>query len=136
MKEVKFLFEKFNPNPFAQEGKKHDKGDCVIRAICKATGMGWFDVYDELCAIGRLIGDWGDRKHVYSQMIESKGFMKVAVPRVKGKKATTVEQFCKDHPEGTFILRLAHHLTCVVDGVCYDTWYPQDYTVYLYWIKK
>jgi len=39
---VGFVF--YNPNPL----KKH-VGDCVIRAISKATGQTWEKTYTELC---------------------------------------------------------------------------------------
>lgn len=136
MANVKFLFEIYNPNPYAEKGKKHDKGDCVVRAICKATGLSWEDVYTELYQYGLMIGDFGNSKLVYGAMLKDRGFGYESVKRTKGKKAPTVESFCKEHTTGTYILRLAHHITTIVDGVCYDTWYPQDCTIYGYWIKK
>ena len=136
MKQVKFLFEKFNPNPYAVQGKVHDKGDCVIRAISKVTGMTWVEVYDELYQYGLSIGDFGNNKKVYGAMLKDKGYEFQSIKRVKGKTAPTVESFCKEHTSGSYILRLAHHITAIVDGVCYDTWYPQECTVYGYWEKK
>ena len=136
MAKVDFKYEVFNPNPYHVEGKKHTQGDCVIRALCKATGMGWFEVYDMLCAKGRELGDFGNKKSVYSTVLIELGWASVPLPRIKGKKAMTVESFIKEHPTGTYILRLAHHLTTIVDGICYDTWYPQSQTIYTYWTKK
>ena len=132
MKKINFMFEKFNPNPL---GRK-DACDCVIRAICKITGMSWVEVYDELYQYGLSIGGFGNEKEVYSAMLKDKGYEFHAIKREKSKRACCVEQFCKEHPKGSYILRLAHHLTAVVDGVCYDTWYPQGCSVYGYWTKE
>ena len=41
----------FNPNP---EGKS--VGDCVIRAISKATNKPWEQIYIELCLQGFIMG--------------------------------------------------------------------------------
>ena len=133
MKEVKFVFEKWNNNPNYQEGKRYHYGDCVIRAICKTTGLGWYEVYDMLCAKGRECGDFGDRIEVYPQVLAELGFQEFGCPRIKGKKAMNVQRFIEEHPQGTFILRLAHHATAIVDGICYDMWYPQTESVYRYW---
>ena len=135
MKKVNFKYEVFNPNPYHVKGQKAKNGDCVIRAICKASGLDWFKVYDMLCARGREVGDFGNNRTVYPSVIEDLGFKPVSVKRDAGKKAMTVERFIDEHPTGVYILRLAHHLTCVVDGVCYDTWYPQRMTIYKYWTK-
>ena len=136
MKEIKFRFEKYNPNPFYEKDKKYTKGDCVIRAICKVTGLGWYEVYDLLCAKGRAMCDFGNQKEVYEAVLSDLGFQWVVVKREKRKKAETVESFMESHQQGGYILRLAHHLTAVVDGVNYDAWYPQGYSVYGYWTKK
>ncbi len=43
-------FIAYNANP---KNKKVD--DCVVRALSKAIGKGWYEVYDELYNIGRKI---------------------------------------------------------------------------------
>ena len=42
----------FNPNP---EGKR--VGDCAVRALCKALGQDWEQVYTGLCLEGFALGD-------------------------------------------------------------------------------
>lgn len=134
-KEVKFVWTKWDNNPNYEIGKKYVYGDCVIRAICKVTGLDWYEVYDMLSAKGRELGSFGDMKFVYEAVLKDLGFIWVSCPRTKGVKALNVETFCKQHEHGGYILRLAHHLTAVCDGCCYDVWYPQGYTVYGYWTK-
>ena len=135
MAKIKFKYEVYNPNPYHVKGTKATHGDCVIRAICKASGLGWFEVYDRLCARGREMGDFGDRISVYPTVLKDLGFKEFSVSRAAGKKALNVQRFIEEHPTGTYILRLAHHATAIVDGVCYDTWFPQGKTVYRYWQK-
>lgn len=59
------------------------------------------------------------------------------VVREKGKKAMNVDRFCKEHPEGRYILRLANHQMGVVNGKYYEL-YPcwEKATVYTYWEYK
>ena len=135
-KEVKFIWSFWCNNPYYEKGKKYDFGDCVIRAIGRVTGMSWFEIYDLLAAKGREYGSFGNWKQVYEQVLSDLGFVWVSIPRAKGKKAMNVERFIKEHEQGGYILRLAHHLTSVLDGCCYDTFYPQGSTVYGYWTKK
>jgi len=124
------MYQNYNPNPYIPTGKQHIFGDCVVRAICAATGKGWFEVYDMLCKKGRQIGDFGNSRQVYPLVLEELGFESSGIKRKKGEKALTVRDFCESHKEGIYILKLAHHLTCIKDGICYDTWFPQKKTIY------
>ena len=54
-------------------------------------------------------------------------------PAVKGKPRMNGERFCKAYPKGNYILVMAGHLSCCIDGVIYDTWDCSDkccYTAY------
>ena len=57
----------FQPNP-------NETGDCVVRSICKATGHGWFFVYDRLVELGRNIQDIPTEPSCFSRYLESNGF--------------------------------------------------------------
>lgn len=45
------MYNHFNPNPCGK-----NVGDCTVRAISKATGMEWGEVYLRLCIQGYLDG--------------------------------------------------------------------------------
>ena len=45
----------------------------------------------------------------------------------------TGETFCEYYPNGTYILRMAHHLSVCKDGVLYDTWNCGEKCVYNAW---
>ena len=32
----------------------------------------------------------------------------------------TVGEFADTHPKGVYLLRIPAHLTCIIDGTCYD----------------
>jgi len=42
------MWYRTNPNP-----KRKEVPDCVVRAIAIATGRDWYEVYDDLYAVGR-----------------------------------------------------------------------------------
>lgn len=42
----------------------------------------------------------------------------------------TVEEFIKNHPKGIFLITMRGHITCCIDGIIYDTFYPGDRIVW------
>jgi hypothetical protein len=84
------MYQFYNPNPY---GKR--TGDCVIRAICKATGLEWLDVYLGLCIEGAHNGDWGNTNSVWSAYLRKKGFVRQVIPNTC-PDCYTVEDFCED----------------------------------------
>ena len=109
-----FIF--FNPNPHGR-----NTGDCVIRAICKATGKDWYDVYTALCVQGYSLADWGDSNAVWGAWLLSHGFHRAAIPDTC-PDCYTIADFGRDHPRGTFIVATGKHVVCVIDGALYDSW--------------
>lgn len=49
---IAIMYKYFNPNPCGK-----NVSDCTVRAICKATGKDWGEVYLRLCMQGYLDGD-------------------------------------------------------------------------------
>ena len=62
-------WEFFNPNP-----QNRETGDCVIRALSKATDRSWVSVYDELCNFGRDLGGLPNDDEVFEEFLEHNGF--------------------------------------------------------------
>lgn len=108
--------------------KAENVGDCVCRAICNATGMDYKEVYDglnreakkERRTRGRSSARDGMHKASRKRYIESLGWVWHPTMQVGGG--------CKVHlredelPGGTLIVSVSRHLTCVKDGVLYDTY--------------
>ena len=47
----------------------------------------------------------------------------------------TVEDFCREYPEGTYILATGTHVVTVIDGDYYDTWESGSEPIIYYWKK-
>lgn len=115
---------------------KDEYGDCVIRALTKALGMEWLEVFDDIQPISRELQVPFNCKPCYERYLAEKGYIWKSDKVAKGKKKLTPQTFYKEHPTGTYILRQAHHLVTVVDGYFYDTWDSGDRSVYGYWVKE
>lgn len=119
----------YNANPI------HGRvGDCTVRAISKALDQDWYDTYIGLCLYGFMLCDMPSANSVWGAYLKSKGFHRSIIPDdyVYGY---TVNDFCKDNPEGRFILSLDGHVIAVVDGKFYDTWDSGNEVPLYYWNK-
>jgi len=134
--------------------KGEKAGDCVTRAIVHATGKNYKEVYDELFELGR---NWGTKKTAKTLKIRenasprngvNKKVLKHYIENVLGfnwvscsgiGKGISVHVKENELPKGNIILKLSKHLTCVKDGVLYDTYdcsRKGTRGVYGYWIIK
>ena len=116
---------------------KRAVGDCVIRAIANATGLDYKKVYTDL----KRLNDNkscrnGTPKSVAKKYLEQLGWRWVSCMEIgTGCQVHLCES---ELPYGVLVVRLSKHLTCVKNGVLYDTY---DCTregsrcVYGYWIK-
>lgn len=106
--------------------------DCVKRAIVKATGMDYKEVSKALNRYKKVTGEkaynYGHNPRKYVENILHG--IKLSFPATKGKKRMNGEMFCKEFPKGSYILNMAHHWSCCVDGVIYDTWDCSEKCVY------
>ena len=120
------MFVKENINP---SGKKNS--DCVIRAIAKAEGKTWLDVFDTLTMIARTnYGVLNDSK-IYGEYLDKYPTVTVKC-QVNGElKRLTVADVCR--LEGIYIVKIAKHLTVVIDGKCCDTWDCTQKSAYKIW---
>lgn len=108
----------YNPNPL---GENNSVGDCVIRAITKATNQSWDDVYWDLCDMGYLMGDWGDSNRVWDSYLRDCGFIRRVIPNTC-PNCYTIGDFCRDNPNGIFIVATGNHVATIIDGNLYDSW--------------
>jgi len=123
---------------YCQPNKKDLKdqyGDCVIRALTKATNKEWVEIFDELVPIAKEKQCMPNSKPCYEAYILNNGFTYQGISNKKGTKRPTVDRFAKDHPKGIYILRVANHIVTVVDGIYYDTWDSGHKSLYGYWEK-
>lgn len=107
-------------------------GDCVTRAICNATGKDYLEVYNALKELAK-------HERITKRHREKSSVRDGTYPRTTEKYIEKVlgwkwHSCCKigsrervhlteeELPEGILILRLSKHLTCVKNGVLYDTY--------------
>ena len=110
------MFISYNPNP---HGKR--VGDCVIRAISKVIEKDWREVFIVLCLQGLLVSDLPSSNHVRGAYLKSQGFRRSLVSD-ECPECYTVEDFCRDNPEGIYVLGTGSHAVAVIDGDFFDAW--------------
>ena len=106
--------------------KAEKVGDCVCRAIANATGLDYMEVYKGLREISHESRKYrgSPRNGMYKD--EWKKYMTrlgwVWHPTMQVGKGCQVHLREDELPKGTLIVSVSHHLTCVKDGVLYDTY--------------
>lgn len=110
------MFKYYNPHP-----SQRRIGDCVIRAISKALDWEWNDTYTALCLQGYVMSDLPSSNQIWGAFLRKQGFIRQVIPN-ECPDCYTVEDFCKDHPTGIYILGTGSHAVAVVDGFYYDAW--------------
>lgn len=63
-------------------------------------------------------------------------YKKLSFPAEKGKPRMNGKRFSQEFSKGSYILNMARHLSCCVDGIIYDTWDCSDKCVYTAWKVK
>ena len=122
-------WQSYNPNP-----NNNSVGDCTVRAISKALGQDWETTYAELAMYGFMRCDMPNANHVWGAYLKSRDYKQYLIDD-KGKSVYTVEDFCQDNPQGTYILAIDGHVVCVVDGKFYDSWDSGKEIPIYYWTK-
>lgn len=127
-------FQYYQPN---EKDLKDEFGDCQIRALSKALNCTWLEAFDALIPLMReeQCNGIGVTVKVSSRILSHFGFTYHGITVKKGSKRPTVDSFAKEHPSGTFILRVANHVVSVVDGKYYDTWDSGHCSLYGYYEK-
>lgn len=123
-------FMNHNANP-----QKNRVGDCVVRAISKATNTDWETTMSKLFVFSVMAADMPSANHVWGQYLKSLGFKRYCVDD-HDKEWYSVIDFCNDHPRGTYILALSSHVVCAIDGVYFDTWDCGSEVPIYYWCKE
>ena len=123
-------FVSYNPNP---TGAK--VGDCVVRALSKALGQKWEETYIDLSVEGLLMGDLPSANAVWGAYLRRNGYQRDIIPN-DCPSHYTVENFCNDHPYGTYILAISGHVVCVIDGKFYDSWNSGKEIPLYYWSRE
>lgn len=119
-----------NPNPGANRVE-----DCTLRALCVATGADWDTAYWELCVLGNQMKTMPNDKAVYKAYLMRHGFRAQSLPDAC-PDCYTVRDFCRDHPQGRYILATGGHVVAAIDGNYFDSWDSGDEVPVYVWSKK
>lgn len=120
----------YNANP-----SKKLVGDCVIRAISKASGLSWKTVHMLTAIESNEENDIQNSNSVCGAVLRDLGFRKYPIPNTC-PDCYTIRDFCYDHPYGTYVLATGSHVVAVEDGDYYDSWDSGDEVPIVYWRKE
>lgn len=123
------MWIKYNPNPVGRS-----VGDCSIRAIAKALDVSWEQAYLMIAINGFAMGDMPSSNSVWGAVLRQNGFQRSSIDNTC-PDCYTAEDFCKDHPSGTFVLGFGNHVATVVDGDLYDSWDSSREIPQYFWHK-
>jgi hypothetical protein len=121
------MFKEYNAHP-----KGIKTGDCVVRAIATATNKDYLECRRELNQAKRELGysSYKDTKFLYEYL---RDHPRLIFKPVKGEPRIKGSDFTELHPKGTYILKMAGHITACIDGVILDTWDCTYRSVYTAW---
>lgn len=116
----------FNNNPVGRS-----TGDCVVRAISKALNMGWESAHLMLDVNAISMGDMPSADSVWGSTLRQNGYYKHLITGYK-----TAEDFCEEHPKGTYVLAFGGHVATVIDSLLFDAWDSSKEAIQYYWSKE
>lgn len=121
------MYKYYNANPLGRH-----VNDCSVRAISLATGKSWDETYMELAHYGREQGITFSEVEFIDEYLSNQYPEYVA--RYEGIR--TLQDFLNLKLCGNWLITMAGHITCVKDGVCYDTFDPSDRVIWsIYRVK-
>jgi len=119
----------YNPNPAGRM-----VGDCAVRAIAKALDVGWEKAFALIVSNAYQMADMPSSNGVWGSVLRQHGFYRSAIDS-DCPDCYTAEDFCKDHPEGVYVLGFGGHVATVRDGLLYDSWDSSKEIPQYYWHK-
>lgn len=112
------MYKYYNANPLGRH-----VNDCSVRAISLALDKTWDETYKILAEYARQEGITFSEVEFIDQYLADR------YPRYCQDKTNSImklRDFLKLQLPGRWLITMAGHITCVIDGVCYDTFDPTD----------
>ena len=123
------MYSYYNPHP-----SKNKIGDCVIRALTKALNKSWEEIYIDLSIEGYIKCYLPNADIVWGKYLIKNGFCRNLIPD-DDFGDYTIEDFCMEHPQGTYVIGTGSHAVAVVDGILFDSWNSSG-EIPIYYYKK
>lgn len=120
-------YVKYNPNPTMR-----NVGDCAVRAISKALRMDWETAFAILSMYAYQLCDMPSSDAVWGAVLSNNGFKRKSIPSTC-PNCYTAKDFCRDNPQGTYVLGFGGHTATVTDGDLYDAWDSSNEVPQFYW---
>ena len=121
----------YNCNP-----KRKLTDDCVIRAICSATGDSWEDTLKELTEYCIKTGYMLNTPECYGKYLKDCGYVKCKQPIHKDGSKVRFKEFVKEFDGHAVAHCGSGHVTYVADNSAWDIWDVSDKVVGNYWVHK
>lgn len=104
----------YNANPLGRH-----VNDCTVRAISLATGKTWDETFEELSHFAQK------EAITFSEIEFINEYLSLKYPHwCKINNIKTLKDFLDLQIKGRFLVTMSGHITCVIDGICYDTFDP------------
>ena len=110
------MYHRFVNNPCGKS-----TGDCAVRAISVALDIDWYNAFDLLTAEARNMCDMPSADAVWGIVLRDSGFTRFVMPN-SCPGCYSAEDFCRDHPNGVYVLAFGGHVATIRDGVLLDSW--------------
>ena len=122
-------FKYYNPNK-----KNKSAGDCVIRMLTVVTKKSWEECYWMVCDEGEKFGDMPSANYVWMNILYNLGFKRKIVPDTC-PVCYSINDFCKDHPKGLFVVGTGSHVVAIENGKFLDSWNSGREVIIFYFEK-
>ena len=120
----------YNPNP-----SSNLVGDCVIRALSLALNQDWDTTYLGVAMQGYEMDDMPSSNAVWGAYLRHNGFRRYIIPN-ECPDCYTIADFCKDNPNGLYVLATGTHVVTAINGNYYDTWDSGKELPIYYFVKE
>lgn len=111
------MFQYYNANPLGR-----NVNDCSVRAISLAEEESWDETYKKLSNFAREQGiTFSEVEFIDKYLMD-----RYECYCIDRDETYTVADFLKLKLKGRWLATMSGHITCIIDGVCYDTFDPSD----------
>lgn len=124
------MWIEYNPNPTGRH-----VGDCAVRAIAKALDVDWETAFALIASNAYAMGDMPSSDSVWGSVLRQNGFYRKAIPN-RCPDCYTAKDFCRDNPDGVFVLGFGGHVATVKSGNIFDSWNSEDEIPVYFWYRK